>query len=196
MKQKILVISSSCNIKGNSSFLASLFVSQANLDLYEFSWINLYDLNIEYLNNQNRTVDVTKNPSSKDVRSLITAIEEHEKIVLAFPIWNSGVPAILKNFLDRAGVSGRAWSDKKQRKIPNWQGKKFYLLFTMGSHWPLSLLSNLAIFQLYFVLKYYGARVRIVQRAHNCGNGSQLVLSGRKGLIKKMHRKAKRYFGK
>jgi len=194
MKQKVLVIASSSNKKGNSSFLASLFIAKANPDLYQFSLVNLYDLNIEYFSNENRTSDIEQNPNNQDARNLLDAIEDANKIVLAFPVWNLSVPAILKNFLDRAGVSGRAWSEQKKKKVANWKGKQFYLLLTMGSKWHQSLIPNLAVLHLYLVLKYYGAKVRVVKRAYNCGNGSTLVLADRKRLIRKMHRKSKRYW--
>lgn len=195
MKEKVLVISSSSNLQGNSSFLASLFISQANPDKYQFSLVNLYDLEIDYLTNENRLADVEKDPRNKDMRDLLTAIEDSNKVVITFPVWNSGVPSSLKNFLDRAGCSGRIWSEAKGKKVPNWKGKRFYLLFTMNSHWPLSIISNLAFLQVYITLKYYGAKVKVIQRAHNCGNGSKLVLADRKSLIKKLHRKSRQYFG-
>jgi multimeric flavodoxin WrbA len=83
MKKEVLVITSSNNKQGNSNFLTSLFVSKANLDLYKFSFVNLYDLNIEYLSQKNREANIEKDPASKDVRELITQIENHQKIILA-----------------------------------------------------------------------------------------------------------------
>lgn len=58
-------------------------------------------------------------------------------VVIASPIWNFGVPAHLKNLIDRMGT----FALDETRSVGTLKGKPFYLMYTGGSPaaaWPLN----------------------------------------------------------
>lgn len=194
MSHKILIISASNNRDGNSARLAKWFAAGVDNQKYEFEWVYLYDLDIPYFTNENRKALIEQDPRNKEVRELIDKVEAVDKIIITTPVWNFGTPSSLKNFIDRALCSGRIWSEAKQKKVPGWRGKTFYLLFTMGAPWYLAWPNWLAICQLYFTLLYYGARPKLARYTTSCGNGSKLVIESRKGLQKFLYKRGSKYF--
>lgn len=58
--------------------------------------------------------------------------EEAQGFVIATPVWNFGVPAHLKNLIDRMG----SFALDASRSRGTLQGKPFYLLFTGGAPMP------------------------------------------------------------
>ncbi len=192
MREKVLVISSSNNKKGNSALLAKWFISGTKKNKYEFEWVYLYDLNIPYFTNENRDARIEADKKDKEIRDLINKIEAADKIIITTPIWNFGLPSSLKNMIDRALASGRIWSEEKQKKVPGWKGKKIYLFFSMGAPWYLAFPDLLAILQLYLTLKYYGASPKMSGAVDKAGNGSKIVIQDREKIKKCIMKKAKR----
>lgn len=195
MKEKILIIAASNNKEGNSVTAAKWFTEGINTDQYDIEWVYLYDLNINYFTNENRKALPEIDPEDKVIRDLIDKIEKTRHVVITTPIWNFSLPAVLKNFIDRAMTSGRVWSEGHNKKIPGWKGKKFYLIFTCGGPWYAMLFNRYGVGQLYWILQYYGASRKIVQIIFNCGNGSKCVIEDRMPLHKKLVKKAQRIFG-
>lgn len=194
MKKKVLAIYASSNRQGNSAQLVDWFIQELPSDRYEVKRVYLYDLHIPFFTNENRDALVENDPADADVRFLIDEIEACEEILIATPIWNFGVPAILKSFLDRALCSGRVWSNEKSKKIPGWGGKRVYLFFTAGGSWYSFLFNRYGIGQLSRTLWYYGAHSKIVQIVFGCGNGSRCIIDNREALRRSLKRKAKRFF--
>lgn len=194
MREKILIICASCNKKGNSSLLAKWFIEQANNKKYEFEWVYLYDLDIPYFTNENRNADIKQDKKNQDIRNLINKLEQGKKFIITFPVWNFGLPASLKNMLDRSLCSGRARAKEKKKKIPGWKGKTFYILASMGSSWHLSFFNFLAIGQIYCILRYYGASVKIKGIGNKAGNGNKIMIDGRENIKKKIQKKGKKIF--
>lgn len=194
MKKKILAIFASSNRSGNSSQIAEWFIQEIPSSSYEVERVYLYDLDIPFFTNENRDARVEYDPADADVRALIDSIESCDKIIIATPIWNFGVPAILKSFLDRALCSGRIWSNAKSKKVAAWGGKDFYLFITMGGRWYSLLFNRYGIGQLSRTLWYYGARSHLVQIVFGCGNGSKCVVENRKKIMSSLKRKARGYF--
>lgn len=191
---KILVIAASNNKDGNSVTLARDFVDR--IDSSNVTWVYLYDLMIDPFTNENRKALIEDDIRNRDIRELINKIESVDHVVITTPIWNFSVPSVLKGMLDRVMTSGRVWSDEKQKKVPGWKGKRFYLLFTMGAPWYGIGLNCLAVLQVYFTLKYFGASPSVVHIEPNSGNGSHNVAKGRDKVRTKLHKKARRYFRK
>ena len=65
----------------------------------------------------------------KDFCTIRELIEKANGIVVASPIWNFGVPAHLKNLIDRMGN----FALDKTRSVGMLNGKPFYLIFTGGA---------------------------------------------------------------
>lgn len=194
MREKVLVISASSNKNGNSVVAGKWFVEEASQNKYEFEFIHLYDLHIDKFTNENRNALIEENISNKDIRDLINKIEAVNKIIITTPIWNFGVPSQLKLAIDRMSCSGRIWCNEKQKKIPGWCGKRFYLIFTTGSPWYGLFLNRFAIGQLYWTLWYFGAKRKIIDIIFNCGNGNKLVIDKRENVKKRLNKKGKQIF--
>lgn len=194
MKKKVLILAASNNKEGNSATAARWFIEGGTDDLYEFEWIYLYDMHIDPFTNENRKALVEQDPDNKDIREIIDKVESVDQVIITTPVWNFGVPSVLKAVIDRALCSGRVWSEEKQKKVPGWKGKTFYLIFTTGGPWYALLFNRLAIAQLYWVLWYYGAHRKIVKIIFNCGNGSKCVISERRSLHKKLLTKGQKVF--
>ena len=196
MKEKILMICSSPNKEGNSATLGKSFLSKINKDKYEVEEIYLYDWSLDYCNNNNFNFGPEKKEIENEARALFEKIENVKYIVLSTPVWNFGVPAVLKNFLDRAGNFGRSWSEEKGMKVSNWKDKTFYLFFTTGAPKIAILLNFVAILQLSLSLKYYGSKKKIIKVLGNCGNGKKNVVVNKVKLLEKIARKGSRIFSK
>src|SRR5690606_17909600 len=111
-----------------------------------------------------------------------------------YPGWNFGVPAILKNVLDRGSCTGRIWSEEKKKKIAGWGGKRFYVFWTQGAPWFGIPLNCLALFQLVCTLWYFGAGVRLLGFATNSGNGARCVIHDRQPLAAGLRKRGGKYF--
>ena len=74
-------------------------------------------------------------PPSKSVESLIAELQAADVVVLGVPMYNFGVPASLKNWIDaiaRAGVTFR-YSEKGPEGLL--KGKKVYVALTRGGRY-------------------------------------------------------------
>jgi len=125
---------------------------------------------------------------------LFDKIKNVNHIVITAPIWNFGVPAILKNFIDRASNFGRVWSEEKGKKVSNWKNKKFYLFFTFGGPKISLVLNSVAIFQTVLSIKYYGAKKKVIKLMSNCGNGKRNLVNDREKELKKIAKKGQNIF--
>ncbi|MCF7820144.1 MAG: NAD(P)H-dependent oxidoreductase [Candidatus Pacebacteria bacterium] len=194
MKEKILCLLASPNKEGNSATLAKWFLEDLDKEKYELETVFLYDYRLDYTENSNYNFGNENKEQEDQAEELFRKITSANKIVLATPIWNFGVPAVLKNLLDRASAWGRIWSEKKRKKVPNWKGKRFYLFFSTGAPRVALSLNFIAILQLFFTLSYYGAKRRNIALACNCGNGSKNVVENRAFLKRRIKHKARRIF--
>ena len=81
-------------------------------------------------------------------------VENASGLVIATPVWNFGVPAHLKNFIDRMGSF--ALDETRSRGTLN--GKPFYIIFTGGAPKPAwtGLMKKTTAF-VPEALRYFGA---------------------------------------
>lgn len=82
-------------------------------------------------------------------------IEKSDGVIIATPIWNFGVPAHLKNLIDRMG----SFALDESRSLGTLEGKPFYLIFTAGmpkAAWPFlrKTVSGVSI-----AIQYFGGSV-------------------------------------
>jgi multimeric flavodoxin WrbA len=194
MKEKILILFASPNREGNSASLGKRFLSQINTNKYEVEEIYLYDWNLDYCSNDNFNFGPEKKDIEPQAKELFAKIQNAKHIVITTPIWNFGVPAVFKNFLDRAGNFGRVWSERKGMKISNWKDKKFYLFFSSGAPKVGLLLNFVAIFQTILSIKYYGSKKKIIKVMGSCGNGKKNLVNSREKALKKIAKKGQKIF--
>ena len=74
-------------------------------------------------------------PLEPDLLKAQVDITWAEHLVLVFPVWWGGVPALLKGFLDRILLPGFAFSSRKGKAFPETLllGRSAYLLVTMDT---------------------------------------------------------------
>ncbi|MCF7844345.1 MAG: NAD(P)H-dependent oxidoreductase [Kiritimatiellales bacterium] len=124
---KILVLIAGTNDPSNSATLASSFASGINdIGKVHIDIKSLKDMSLEHFN-----LDCygDNHEQGEDFRKLKDLFQNADGIVIASPIWNFGVPAHLKNFIDRMGSF--ALDETRTKGILG--GKPFYLIFTGGA---------------------------------------------------------------
>lgn len=109
---KILIIFTYPNPQGFTG--AILKQVQTNLsEAHSVKTLDLYaeqfDPILRFDENQKRR-DLAKVPEMEKYRDLVTWADH---LIFIFPIWWSGMPAMLKGFIDRVFVAGFAYSYKK-----------------------------------------------------------------------------------
>ena len=132
MKKMIVAISSSPNKEGNSATLLNSFLSgldkNIKIEKFHLPEIEFADYSFQF----------SKEPDPKiepKFRELCDKFKKADGIVIAAPTYNFGVPAKLKNFIDRIGYL--ALDYKKLNKIGQPTGllgdKKVFTIITGGT---------------------------------------------------------------
>jgi multimeric flavodoxin WrbA len=148
----ILVLVAGTNEPSNSNALADAFIQ--GMQQYGQSKINkirLKDLTIHHF-----TVDYYEPQCSmeEDFCAVQDLMLNAHGFVIVTPVWNFGVPAHLKNLIDRIG----AFALDATRSRGTLKGKPFYLIFTGGVSMPgWSALMKKTTSHLPESLKYFGA---------------------------------------
>ena len=149
---KIFVLVAGTNEPSNSNMLADTFVQgMQQLGDTEVHKRRLKDLKIEHFTLDFYDPQCTQ---EEDFCMLQNLMEEADGFVFATPVWNFGVPAHLKNFIDRMG----SFALDETRSKGTLNGKPFYLIFTGGAPAPawIGLMSKTTSF-VAEGLKYFGA---------------------------------------
>lgn len=151
----ILVLVCSTNKPSNSEFLADAFL-QGTKDMCA---CDIHKLRLIEFELPQFTVDCYTDHCvfPKEYKQLKKMVEQADGVLIATPIWNFGVPAHLKNFIDWMGCSGL---DPETRTTGMLNGKPFYFIFTGGA--PKAAWKGLMRFTTMFVreaVRYYGGTV-------------------------------------
>jgi putative NADPH-quinone reductase len=111
-----------CNPKEHSSkeSYVQAYVEEAKAKGHEVKMINLYDLNIEYLNFSGEKPDITLTFELQQAQDNILWADQ---IVFVYSIWWLGIPAILKAFIDKTFREGVVVSISKFGPKPLLKGK-------------------------------------------------------------------------
>ena len=126
----ILVLVAGTNEPSNSNMLADTFIQGIQqIDDVKVHKKQLKDLHIEHFN-----LDYYENDKEqeKDFCELQKLMEDAHGFVIASPVWNFGVPAHLKNFIDRMG----SFALDESRSKGTLNGKPFYMIYTGGAPVP------------------------------------------------------------
>lgn len=70
---------------------------------------------------------------AKDIQSELNALDSSDFVVIQFPLWWFSAPAIVKGWLDRVLVKGKAYSAEKKFNTGGYSGKKVMLVTTTQS---------------------------------------------------------------
>ena len=128
----ILIIYAHPNCKSfNNAILKQ--VESSIPSTHRIKTIDLYKENFDPVlkfDEENKRRDLAKSPETCEYRDMI---KEADKLIFIFPIWWSGMPAILKGFIDRVFVSGFAYSYKKIGLEGHLKGKSARIITTMDA---------------------------------------------------------------
>ena len=124
---KVVVIVAGTNDPSNCDVLVDKFIEGADVDA---SKVHLKDLNIDHFD---LSYYESGRDQGEDFGRIQRLIEQSHGIVIAAPVWNFGVPAHLKNLIDRMGSFAL---DAETRSKPQLKGKPFFLIFTGGAPLP------------------------------------------------------------
>tara|TARA_Y100000310_G_scaffold342182_1_gene444171 strand:- start:777 stop:1532 length:756 start_codon:yes stop_codon:yes gene_type:complete len=127
---EVLVLVAGTNEPSNSNMLADTFVQgMQQLGSIQVHKRRLKDLHIEHF-----SLDFYEKECSQeeDFCAIQQLIESADGLVIATPIWNYGVPAHLKNLIDRMG----SFALNETRTNGTLDGKPFYMIFTGGAPAP------------------------------------------------------------
>lgn len=121
MGKKIVVISSSPRVGGNSDLLCDQFVKGAQEAGHDVEKINLATLKINPCRSCYACRDSQRCVQNDDTRPVINAMLNADIIVLASPVYFYSISAQLKALFDRSIVI-----------FPHLTNKKFYYILTMA----------------------------------------------------------------
>ncbi len=126
----ILVLVAGTNEPSNSHMLADAFIQ----GIHQSVTVSVHKRRLKDMRIEHFSVDYYDPHCSQeeDFCALQTLMEEASGFVIATPIWNFGVPAHLKNFIDRMG----SFALDATRSKGTLKGKPFYLIFTGGAPYP------------------------------------------------------------
>jgi multimeric flavodoxin WrbA len=168
----ILVLVAGTNDPSNSHALANAFAQgiQQEGDAHIHTR-RLKDLKINHF-----TIDFYEKSCTQeeDFCMLQDLIEKSSGLVIASPIWNFGVPAHLKNLIDRMG----SFALDETRTQGTLNGKPFYLIFTGGAPGPAWALLKQTTSSVPVGLQYFGATLAGTHYEPRCTKGK-----GKFGLV-------------
>lgn len=152
--------------------------------------VRLRDLSIEHFKLSHYN---TENVDEEDFGNVRRMIQEADGIVIATPVWNFGVPAHLKNLIDRMGEF--ALDESRSKGVLG--GKPVYLIFTGGA--PGVAWKGLMRRTTSFVpesLKYFGASIIGMHFEGRCTLGKGqfgLVVDKRPASLKTMRSRGEEF---
>ena len=159
----VLIIYVHPETKGfNSRILATL---TGELDRRQVSWrlIDLYRDSYHPVLRSEEHFTAGNRQVAEQTREYQELVKQHDKLVLIYPVWWNGPPAILKGFFDRVFTPGFAY--RFNGRIPGklLKGKKAAVLLTHGSPgWYTT-----------FILRNRGAKVVVRDILGFCGIASK-----------------------
>jgi multimeric flavodoxin WrbA len=169
----ILVIVAGTNDPSNSHTLANTF-AQGTQKLPETHVHTrlLRNLHIEHFTVEFYEPNCTQ---EEDFCELRERMEEASGVVIASPVWNFGVPAHLKNLIDRMG----SFALDESRSKGTLNGKPFYFILTGGAPTPAwtGLMKKTASF-LQEGIRYFGGSIIGTHYEPKCTKGK-----GKFGLV-------------
>jgi multimeric flavodoxin WrbA len=188
----ILIIVAGTNDPSNSHMLAESFeegISSYSSEI-EIEMIRLKDLSIDHFNLTHYKEEVKE---EEDFIRIKKHMIESSGIVLASPIWNFGVPAHLKNLMDRIG----SFALDKTRSQGTLNGKPFYLIVTGGA--PIPAWKGLIRKTSSYVsesIKYFGGTIFSTHFEPKCTAGKggfKLVVDKRENSLDKLKEEGARF---
>lgn len=189
----IVALIAGTNDPSNSATLAEAFLDGMREAVPDsaITPLHLKDLQIEHFRLECYGPDCPAEPDFRQARDLL---QNADGFVIASPVWNFGVPAHLKNFIDRCGSFGL---DAATRTKGTFNGKPFYLIYTGGAPAPAwTGLMNRTTSFVQEGWKYFGATHIGTHYEQRCTRGKGvfgLVVDQRPDSLANVHRQGQRF---
>jgi FMN-dependent NADH-azoreductase len=82
-----------------------------------------------------------------------------DRLIFPVPMWNFGIPAALKDFLDKVSKRGGLWDfDQNKNYIGLLQGKSAFIIMTSGEYYPSGSAQDFVVPYLRAILSFWGIR--------------------------------------
>jgi len=94
---------------------------------------DLYAANFNPVMSARDLAAIGSGKASKDIREEQAAIRRADVVTFVSPLWWSGLPAMLKGYLDRVFCAGFAYVIKRGEYLPGLAGKKGVIITTAGA---------------------------------------------------------------
>ncbi|MCB9362913.1 NAD(P)H-dependent oxidoreductase [Candidatus Woesearchaeota archaeon] len=128
-----LVIYAHPGLDGHNSFMLATIRAELDAKKVDYEVIDLYYDNFNPVLSKEEHFSNKHAELPKDVKKYQKRISEARKLIFVYPVWWSGVPAILKGFFDRVFTAGYAFKYDKGRPIQLLTGKKAAVFATSGA---------------------------------------------------------------
>ncbi len=94
---------------------------------------DLYELNFQPVLQPEDTAAMKEGHTPKDIKTEQEFINDADVIIFIYPIWWTGLPAILKGYVDRVFAYGYAYAVDEEGIIKLLKGKKGLIINTHGT---------------------------------------------------------------
>lgn len=195
---KVLYIKASPKQNGTSNTyrIADAFIIayQHHHPQDEITILDLYSENISYLTEEDIAMHAqfaAANARSHPALKYAYQFLEADKLVFAEPLWNLGIPAILKSYFDYICIAGLTFQYTPNGAIGLCEGKKAVNITTRGGNYSTGFLASVEMGDRYIktVLNFLGITqydMILAEGLDVVGNDSEAILSmamGEAGIL-------------
>jgi multimeric flavodoxin WrbA len=187
----ILILVAGTNHPSNSEVLARAFIEGIG-EFAPTSTTNIIRLDKLKIDHFTIAHYDSSTDQGGDFNLIKDEILKADGVVIASPVWNFGVPAHLKNLVDRMG----AFALDETHSVGTLKGKPFYFVYTGGmpaTGWPLTKRTTSFMD---VGLQYFGATIIGHHYEGRCTAGKGIfkeVVSGRQDSLKTVKEKGKKF---
>lgn len=175
MKNKILIIKSSSNKENSVSNLLIDFSKKFLSD--KFKEINLSDNPPDYWSSEKVL--------SESHKTILEDVEASELIIIGTPMYNFGVPAQLKSWMDWVALAGRTFKYTEKGPEGLLKGKKALIVSTRGGVYEKSSIMEHQVSHLISFLSFLGIESVVVSaEGLAMGNSEKIIKNAKEELEK------------
>ncbi|MDD5217574.1 MAG: NAD(P)H-dependent oxidoreductase [Candidatus Omnitrophica bacterium] len=142
---KHLVVYGHPNPKSFSHAILNTFVERLREKKHEVRVRDLYDLHFDPCLKGSELALLEKGQVPKDIQSEQEHVRWADIVTFIYPLWWTGLPAILKGYLDRVFSQGFAYIDSEKGPKGLLPGKKIFMMTPMGA--PEKVYADMGIFK-------------------------------------------------
>ncbi len=181
---QILALVAGTNDPSNADTLADAFLAGARMKGAETTKLYVRELDLEHFSLKFYEPTTDQGTGFEILKKAILACDG---LVIATPVWNFGIPAHLKNLVDRLG----SFCLDETHSVGTLGGRPCFLLYTGGTPLPAwTGLQRRTVSHLPVSMRYFGLVVIGHHYEERCtpGRGKfALVVDKRKGCLEKMN---------